>query len=429
MSVLPRGTGKRVTIVVGHHEPTTRRVLQTLREEGAGEALVMRSIAALGLLGNVETVRLADVVPDLPSVILWIDTAARVERILPLIEPLITDGIITVDDVEIVRVATSVVPDLPPHVPVGDIMTRDVITVAPDTPMADLVALLIRRRLHAIPVVQDGQVVGIVTIGDLFLKGGLPVPPEIAATFDTPAFHQELAHLTQPQPDVAAVMTTPVTTVQPHTDVRDAAALMCERGLLRLPVADAEGALVGIVARADLLRVVAGGAGERPLPRPIHPGADGLTPVRDIMILDPPAVAYNAPLRAIVDAVLSTRLHRAIVVGGDGHVVGLVSDAELVCRLTPSLHPSRLNALMHHLPFMHGDAGEEDMWRLTTGKSARDLMLPDAVIAAEDEPIREVLAAVIRNERQVVPVVDDSERLIGVVDRVDLLSVLVGSAA
>jgi CBS domain-containing protein len=247
-------------------------------------------------------------------------------------------------------------------------------------------------------------------------------------SFDTPQLHEVLHHLAQSHAEVREIMTAPVVTVHPELDVRHAAELMCRRVLVRVPVVDAEGRLAGIVSRADLLRAVAGGPSERRLefPQPAH--TDGTTPISAIMTHDVPAIRVDTTLRQVVDAVVSTQLNRAVVVDAEERVIGIVTDAELIDRLTPALHPGRLKTLMHHLPFVRATPQQEEAWHHATGNRARDFLIRDIVVACEEEPIREVLARVIEKVRQIVPIVADDQRLVGVVDRIDLLGVLTGVA-
>jgi CBS domain-containing protein len=202
---------------------------------------------------------------------------------------------------------------------------------------------------------------------------------------------------------------------------------MCERTLLRLPVVDAQGRLVGIVSRADLVRAVAGGPPERELAFPHPERADGATPVGAIMAREVPAVRQDATIREVVDAVVSTRLNRAVVVDGEDRVLGIVDDAELVQRLTPGSHPGFLTDLLRGIPFARGDPERERARRLARGTRADEVMLTDIVVPREDAPIREVLAGVVEKRRKIAPVADREGRLAGVVDRVDLLAVLVGA--
>ena len=84
------GTGKRVRIYIGeldkatgHHEPLWETILSLLRTEGAAGATMVRGLAGFGAHSKLHTARFADVVPDLPVVLEWIDGPERVERLLP----------------------------------------------------------------------------------------------------------------------------------------------------------------------------------------------------------------------------------------------------------------------------------------------------------------------------------------------------------
>ncbi len=425
------GRAKKVTIIVGHPagEPGGTpylRILERLKAEGAAGATAFKAIAAFGARAHVQAARLAEIVPDLPVMIVWIDTPERVARILPRISAMVHEGLIAVEEVDVQLYATTAVPDLPPAVTVGDVMTRQVVTVRPDTPMRELVEDLVNRRFRAVPVVdEEGRVVGIVTNGDLVRRGGLPVRLELLQTFDTPALHAQLARLAEPHREVREVMTSPVVTVRPEIDVRQAAALMIRRRLKRLPVVDEAGRLVGIVSRVDLLRTVAGAPEGPPGPEQYPPHVPGTAPVRTIMSPEVPVVAADAPLSEVVNVVASTRLNRAVVVDEHRHVLGIITDAELIERLTPRARPGVLSALMHRIPFVPGSREAEEVLRHTTGTRARDLMTRDIVVAREDEPVREVLARMLQQGKKIVPVVDERGALVGMVDRADLLRVLV----
>jgi PII-like signaling protein len=104
------GPGKRVRIYVGEHDraagshkPLWEDVLGLLRDEGAAGATMFRGLAGFGAHSHLHLARLADVVPDLPLVIEWIDTPNQVERLLPDVCRLVHTGTITVDDLTIVK--------------------------------------------------------------------------------------------------------------------------------------------------------------------------------------------------------------------------------------------------------------------------------------------------------------------------------------
>ncbi|MBU6499604.1 MAG: CBS domain-containing protein [Rhodospirillales bacterium] len=141
----------------------------------------------------------------------------------------------------------------------ADIMTRNVLTVAPDTPVAQVAQTMLDRRVSALPVVEAGRVVGMISEGDLLRRvetGTEPRGPrwlELLMTREALAteYIRSHGHLARD------VMTQPVVTVSADTPLAELAELMDWRQIKRVPVLDASGGLLGIVSRADLLRGLA----------------------------------------------------------------------------------------------------------------------------------------------------------------------------
>src|SRR3981081_2452053 len=104
------GAGTRVRIYIGEqdkaegsHEPLWEDLLNLLRHEGSAGATMFRGMAGFGAHSRLHMARLADLAPDLPVVVEWIDIPERVERLMPRIVSLVESGTITVDDVTIVK--------------------------------------------------------------------------------------------------------------------------------------------------------------------------------------------------------------------------------------------------------------------------------------------------------------------------------------
>jgi CBS domain-containing protein len=153
-----------------------------------------------------------------------------------------------------------------------DIMTRDVETVSPDDDVSEVLTRLARADFNGFPVTEDGLVVGIVTQGDL-VDLFQPSDRTLWIPVGFPPFLESLTYaidLSWDEFDVGldlarnagrpieAVMTTDVVTVGPKADIDEMLSLLAddERDINRLPVVDEAGALLGIVARQDLLRAL-----------------------------------------------------------------------------------------------------------------------------------------------------------------------------
>ena len=125
---------------------------------------------------------------------------------------------------------------------VNDVMTRDVVRVGPDVGYAEIVAKLIEHGVSALPVVDDaGRLLGVVSEADLL--------PRVEATAGQAT--RRKAHGMH----ASELMTKPAVTIGPDEPVAAAARVLEAARVKRLPVVDADGRLIGIVSRRDLLRM------------------------------------------------------------------------------------------------------------------------------------------------------------------------------
>ncbi|HSJ50266.1 MAG TPA: CBS domain-containing protein [Actinomycetota bacterium] len=137
---------------------------------------------------------------------------------------------------------------------VSDVMTRAIVSVNAFTPFKDIVRLMQEYRVSAVPVVdEDDRVMGLVSEGDLILKEDpdLEGEPRLLEGVHRRHDRSKAAGLI-----ASELMSAPVVTVGPDASLAEAARLMHQRTVKRLPVVDPEnGAILGIVSRTDLLKV------------------------------------------------------------------------------------------------------------------------------------------------------------------------------
>lgn len=143
----------------------------------------------------------------------------------------------------------------------SDLMTRDVATVTPETPLRDAVALMAARHVSGLPVVdRQGALVGILCEGDLvrWHEGYSQKQARwLDMLADGFALSQDfLEGMRSEQNRVRTVMTPGVTTVTEDVPASQIASLMHDKHIKRVPVVR-DGQLVGIVARSDLVRALA----------------------------------------------------------------------------------------------------------------------------------------------------------------------------
>ncbi len=138
---------------------------------------------------------------------------------------------------------------------VRDAMTSDVVTVRPDTPLREVASILVEHGISGVPVVgDDGDVVGVVSEGDILIKERGPERRKgvLARLLDPHRGDRKPRART-----AGEAMTAPAKTIAPWRSLSAAAAQMLEEGIKRLPVVDSDGKLVGILSRADLVRAFA----------------------------------------------------------------------------------------------------------------------------------------------------------------------------
>ena len=135
---------------------------------------------------------------------------------------------------------------------VGDVMTREVVSVRADTGFRQIADLLVSRRVSAVPVIDaEGVVVGVVSEADLIpkLEYADRLPHHPLATRRTRVIRRKAG-----SERAVDLMTAPAISVGPEVSVSRAARMLEAARVKRLPVVDEHGRLVGIVSRRDLLR-------------------------------------------------------------------------------------------------------------------------------------------------------------------------------
>lgn len=155
----------------------------------------------------------------------------------------------------------------------SDLMQRDVVSVPPDRPLAELEELLLKHRIHGVPVVEDGRLVGIVSRSDVIRQLKLEEERIASSSYyfeSDQSFHVPGAPDAEPGRvlEVAAgrvaklrvrdVMVDDLITVAPDAPLQEVARVMADRRIHRLLVTE-DGRLRGIVTSLDLVRLLADG--------------------------------------------------------------------------------------------------------------------------------------------------------------------------
>lgn len=142
------------------------------------------------------------------------------------------------------------------RVPVKDIMTKAVVAVRRDADVHEAARVLSERGISGMPVVDEqNRVIGVISEADLLILAGLKRESRfkdiLRGILGEPVPARERGGST-----VGDVMSAPPITTRADDDIAAAARVLDERRIKRLPVVDEQGRLLGVISRADIVRVI-----------------------------------------------------------------------------------------------------------------------------------------------------------------------------
>jgi hypothetical protein len=102
------GHQKRLTIFVGEsdhhgHTPLAMEIVRRAHRAGLAGASVFRGVEGFGASNHIHTTRILSLSDDLPIAIVIVDVAERIEAFIPELDELVTEGLVTVEDVEVIK--------------------------------------------------------------------------------------------------------------------------------------------------------------------------------------------------------------------------------------------------------------------------------------------------------------------------------------
>ena len=106
------GEGKLLRLFIGesdtwHGRPLYQAIVERVREEGLAGATVIRGIEGFGADSHLHTSRILRLSEDLPVVIEIVDTPERIDRVVPLLDEMVSEGMLTLERVQIVSYRSS----------------------------------------------------------------------------------------------------------------------------------------------------------------------------------------------------------------------------------------------------------------------------------------------------------------------------------
>jgi CBS-domain-containing membrane protein len=386
-------------------KPVHELLVNAARERGLAGATVTRGFMGFGANSLLRTSKILRLSEDLPVIVEIMDTPERIADFLPYADELVSEGALVVESAKAIF-----------HAPlrIRDVMSAEIATVGPSTPLSAVVELLLRRGVKSLPVVEKNKILGVVTGGDLLQRGNMPLRLDVQQHLP-PELRADLARRLDEQGLTAKdVMSSPVQTINVKARVPEALQLMARRKLKRLPVVDDAGRLMGVVSRIDLLRVV-GKAATLPTRLPDLPAGLHKT-ARDVMVEDIPTAGPDCSLTEVLNKLVASPLRRVVIIDGDNKVLGIVLDRDLVSLYARQNKPGRLHSIVAALSRTGVPA--------TLQETARDVMKTEVFTLRPETTLAETLRVLVEKKAKRLVVADESGHLLGMVDRDRLLRAL-----
>ncbi|AWN24317.1 hypothetical protein DKM44_14660 [Deinococcus irradiatisoli] len=262
---------------------------------------------------------------------------------------------------------------------VRDAMSPVTATLAQQATLVEAVLEMQRLNLERLPVTSAGQVVGLLTAGDI--RRALP---------DTSAWDAvSYAGRTL----AGEVMHRPLLSASPQDPLEQAVGVLDERGVKSLPVLE-QGRLVGMLTLADVLRAATTQAR-------LTWGSVQQHMTRHTICLEAQAPASEAAAKLKVSGL------RVMPVLENGSLVGV-------------LHRRDLDAATHRRAVGHGDTILADQFFLD-GLTVRDFMRPPETYVLDTAPLRDAMAAMLKHGVYGLPVISEGGRVLGVLTISDVL--------
>ncbi len=276
--------------------------------------------------------------------------------------------------------------------PVSEVMTPRPLTISPFANLAEAAMTMQTMRIKRLPIVHQGQLVGILTDGEV--RRALPAIHEGLTPWDYAARTGSL-HVRQ-------AMRFPVLTAQESSRLDQAIELMVQRRIGGVPIVDEDGLLLGILTLTDVLKAAAQDA-------PLTWGRVGEHMSTGTVNVDVGALASEGAARLKISQL------RVLPVVGDGRLAGV-------------LHEKDVFAAVERAAAIHGDTVLSDQFLLGDLKVTDLMRLPGAQIRSS-APLEEAMLAMLSADVHGLPVMGEGGRLLGVITISDILKALLVSSA
>lgn len=352
--------------------------------------------------GEIATGRIEVISGNLPIKIEILLSGTGVPMMLEALKPVAHDSILTLDELHVVAGGLRIDEVLGRSL-VADLMTQTPKSVQLETPLQEVVDLLLQADLHAMPVVNEFDLLkGILTQGDLIGRAGMPVRLGLLQRL------REGSDLDWARGKRAAgIMTADVVSIRPEQTAAEAISLMLRRQLKRLPVVNEHNKLVGILSRRDILQAALSVSED-------EPEKTGSPTTQDAVLTSTPTVLPETSFLEVLRALDHNNVQRLAVVDAKGCFLGMIFDHDLLPAF--GVAKGRVLQLFAEKVWRRRESGA-----ITTQKKAQELMHTQIVTVNVKLPVEMAMRIMAVRGYKRLPVVDDVGKFVGMLSRDALL--------
>jgi CBS domain-containing protein len=400
-------------------EPLPSAIIQYVRDlKIAARCLVIRGIAGLYENGEIATSRLEVLSYNMPVWIRIILPAFESDRVMAEVGKMVTNGIVTVQDLDVVSHRTRGLL-MPRQTRVRDVMTTDLKKVNLDTPLDEVARLLLSSTFTGLPVVDaENRPVGVISQSDLIYKAGMPMRLGLLAESAKERVSLVLESLGSKQ--AREVMTRPAVTIGQDKLVTEAVNLMLQKQVKRLPVVDADRKLVGNLSRVDVFHTILRECPDWQAFQKQKITVENLRFVSDIMRRDTTAVLPDTPVDEVIHLIDCGDIQRVCVVDQEENFLGLISDRDLLVAFADR-HPGIWDYFVSKISFTERGRQQKQLQEHLRKKTAAEVMNTNIITVQENAPINEAIRLMLENGIKRLPVLDGQGKFKGMVSREALL--------
>ncbi len=416
-------------------KPLYQVVLEYLQQEGATGATVLQGVTGFGpggrsMIGSSPTLRTSPLDRFLPNrdapqaaaraaplVIEWIDRAERVARLLPTLTEMLEHALVTLEEVQIYHAVLRSRGPLATEQDVGSMMHADVQQLPPDATLGQAIDLLLQHQQQTMPVVdEEGVLLGTITERELHTRVGLALPLLLLALLDEHERQLTLAPFAL-RP-LHEIMNSEPRSVSQNGEFAHALRIMIEWNYEQLPVIGRDGTCAGLVGTTDMLHTVVEQATQASNIKEANPP----TPVQLIMQQTVPRIGLFRPFNQVLRVLVATSHRFLVVVDEHGQVRGSVSDIDVLQRLTGEERAAWLAALRD--TSMQQELLNSGAILPDTATRLEDVMQHEVPTLAPETSLLDATRRLLELQVERMIVVDEENKLLGMVGRSSLLRAL-----